>query len=90
MTFFDGYKRGRETTRRREQEDLLGLQRRQQIDINKAITMVQQVADKVAFDLGLDQPITALQFLRSETEQGSDIESEEDDAPNTEQENDKN
>ena len=50
--------------------------------------MVQQVADKVAFDLGLDQPITALQFLRSETEQDSESESEEDDAPNIEQDND--
>ena len=58
-----------------------------QIDINKAIAMVQQVADKVAFDLGLDQPITALQFLRSETEQDSETESD-DDTPNIEQDND--
>jgi len=48
--------------------------------------MVQQVADKVALDLGLDQPIIALQFLRNETEQDGEIESEEDDEPDTEQE----
>lgn len=49
-----------------------------QIDINKAITMVQQVADRVAFDIGLDQPITALQFLRSENESESAQEPDED------------
>ena len=50
MTFFEGFQRGRETKRRREQEDLLGLQRRQQIDINKA----QEGRMGLAFERGVE------------------------------------
>ena len=42
-----------------------------QIDVYKAISLVQEVADKVALDLDLDQPLTTLQFLRDEAEQDS-------------------
>ena len=50
MAFFEGYQRGRETRRRREQEDLLGLQKRQQIDINKA----QEGRRGLAFERGVE------------------------------------
>lgn len=44
-----------------------------QIDIYKAISLVQEIADKVALDLDLDQPLTTLQFLRDEAGQDSPI-----------------
>jgi hypothetical protein len=44
-----------------------------QIDIYKAISLVQEVADKVALDLDLDQPFVTLQFLRDEAGQDSDV-----------------
>lgn len=45
-----------------------------QIDIFKAITLVQEVADKVSIDLSLEQPFTTLQFLRDETGEDSGTE----------------
>jgi hypothetical protein len=44
------------------------------ISINEALKMGQEVADRVSFDLGLEEPFTALQFLRDELE--SELESE--------------
>ena len=37
-----------------------------QIDAVKAITLVQEVAARVSFDLGLEDPFITLQFLRDE------------------------
>ena len=34
------------------------------VDALKAIQLTQNVADKISFDLGLDEPFSALQFLR--------------------------
>ena len=39
-----------------------------QIDIAKAITLGQEIAARVSYDLGLDDPFVALQFLRDEVE----------------------
>ena len=37
-----------------------------QIDASKAITLVQEVAERVSYDLGLEEPFISLQFLRDE------------------------
>ena len=37
-----------------------------QIDAAKAIVLAQEVAARVSLDLGLDDPLVALQFLRDE------------------------
>lgn len=44
-----------------------------QIDIYKAISLVQEIADKVALDLDLDKPLVTLQFLRDEAGQDNNI-----------------
>jgi len=49
------------------------------ISINEALKMGQEVADKVSFDLGLEEPFIALQFLRDELESESESESDDDD-----------
>ena len=38
------------------------------ININEALKMAQEVADRVSFDIGIEEPFTALQFLRDELE----------------------
>jgi hypothetical protein len=37
-----------------------------QIDASKAITLAQEVAERVSYDLGLEEPFISLQFLRDE------------------------
>jgi hypothetical protein len=49
------------------------------ISINEALKMGQEVADRVSFDLGLEEPFIALQFLRDELESESESESGDDD-----------
>ena len=51
-----------------------------QIDAYKAITLAQEVADRMSFDLGLEEPIIALQFLRDEMSAGEEIEDNETDS----------
>ena len=43
-----------------------GLYQTMQIDAAKAIVLAQEVAARVSLDLGLDDPLVALQFLRDE------------------------
>jgi len=43
-----------------------GLYQTMQIDAAKAIVLSQDVAARVSLDLGLDEPLVALQFLRDE------------------------
>ena len=46
------------------------------VDALKAIQLTQNVADKISFDLGLDEPFSALQFLRDEL-MGDEVEIDE-------------
>lgn len=46
------------------------------VDALKAIQLTQNVADKISFDLGLDEPFSALQFLRDEI-MGDEVEIDE-------------
>ena len=55
------------------------------IDAFKAISLTQQVVDKISFDLGIEEPFIALQFLRDElineeVEQSEIVQSDEDDS----------
>jgi len=43
-----------------------GLYQTMQVDAAKAIVLAQDVAARVSLDLGLDEPLVALQFLRDE------------------------
>jgi hypothetical protein len=36
------------------------------ISANEALKMAQDVADRVSFDIGIEEPFTAVQFLRDE------------------------
>ena len=47
-----------------------------QIDIAKAITLGQEVAARVSYDIGLDEHFVALQFLRDELEASNKVEPE--------------
>lgn len=60
------------------------------VDAFEAIKLTQGVADKISFDLGLEEPFSALQFLRDEL-MGDEVEIEEEvdpleaeDAPSSE------
>ena len=55
------------------------------ISINEALKMGQEVADKVSFDLGLEEPFAALQFLRDELESESEDDETEDESPDPSQ-----
>jgi hypothetical protein len=64
-----------------------GLYQTMQVDAAKAIVLAQEVAARVSLDLGLDDPLVALQFLRdeimaeidpSDSEDGGDSEDSED------------
>jgi hypothetical protein len=50
-----------------------------QIDAFKAITLVQEVAERVSFDLGLEDPIITLQFLRDELSASEEVDNDESD-----------
>jgi hypothetical protein len=63
----------------REMYALGSLYQAASISINEALKMGQEVADRVSFDLGLEEPFTALQFLRDELESELESESESED-----------
>jgi hypothetical protein len=46
---------------------------------SETLKIGQELADKVSFDLGLDEPFTALQFLRDELEDSADDAESDDD-----------
>ena len=56
-----------------------------QISPTETLKMGQELADRVSFDLGLEEPFTALQFLRDELE---DPQSDEEDADTDDVESD--
>ncbi len=49
-----------------------------QIDARKAITLAQEVAERVCYDLGLEESFIALQFLRDELQATDDSDSDDD------------
>lgn len=51
------------------------------IDAFQAIKLTQEVAEKISFDLGLEEPFSALQFLRDEL-MGDEVTIEEEADPN--------
>ena len=69
----------------REMYALGSLYQAASISINKALKMGQEVADRVSFDLGLEEPFTALQFLRDELESESEDDETEDESPDPSQ-----
>ena len=69
----------------REMYALGSLYQAASISINEALKMGQEVADRVSFDLGLEEPFTALQFLRDELESESEDDETEDESPDPSQ-----
>lgn len=59
--------------------DLGSMYQTMQIDAFKAITLVQEVAGRVSFDLGLEDPIITLQFLRDELSASEEVDNDESD-----------
>jgi hypothetical protein len=51
------------------------------VDAFQAIKLTQEVAEKISFDLGLEEPFSALQFLRDEL-MGDEVTIEEEADPN--------
>ena len=39
------------------------------ISLNEALKLAQEVADKVSYDIGIEEPFVAVQFLRDELEE---------------------
>ena len=54
-----------------------GMYQTLQVDINKAITLGQDIAERVSYDLGLDDCFIALQFLRDELKASYEAQAEE-------------